>query len=352
MEENTHIIGLEEAKTLITKIDKKIILVNSSKYTEEAFEYILDLIDDNESIAFIINERKIYTHGEYFGGDLWEDTLNYFSKYTLLDDNNSITSQLYAQNSKDAIQLKGEGGIEIYSDYDISREANTIHIKYDLDTAIDNSSIVEISGEYLTLSVNDKKLALAKYDPIKVNLPKLQMIEYDKGNTEISFTLNIDGAERLKTLNISASSNAIPNYNHQNKLLTVTIMNNAKTIIYVDFSDGKLSSTESTTQDWGYAFAYGDEPINENTFDSLKKSSDLENSFKEKTLNISIRDGHFGWFAYPANVELKFTDVENGFSGGWEKYSTFTKYSYGIEYQVYRTEHTGLGKTKWKIVKK
>ena len=89
-----NLINLEEVQASVQSIDKKIILVDSSKYTDEAFEYLLDIIDESKIIAFIVNERKIYTHGEYFGGDLWEDSLFYFGNFQILDENDEAKIML------------------------------------------------------------------------------------------------------------------------------------------------------------------------------------------------------------------------------------------------------------------
>ncbi len=351
MEENTNIIGLEELQNTIQKIDKKIILVNSSKYTDEAYEYLLDLIDQNETIAFIIDQRQIYTHGEYFGGDLWEDTLNYFSKYVLLDDNNAIENQIYATSPKEGLQLKGEGGVYIYADYDIERASHTLHIKFQLESAIDKTSIVEVDNKYISLAIHNDKLALDYYDGVNIELEKPKTLEYDSGNTEVLISMHITNSEKLITLNVSASDNAIPMYNFETESVTMVVFNNTNTTLYVNYIDDYYEKTITTIQEWGYAYAYGIDSITETTFDSMK-STEFENEFYEKTIEIDIPEDLYGWFAYPADVELKFIDIDTGLSGGWMKSHIIYRYESDIQYQVYRTENTGLGQTKWRIVKK
>ena len=355
-EELGHIITLEELQEAQPKITKRIVLVNSSKYTEEAFEYLLDLIDESEAIAFVINERKIYTHGEYFGGDLWEDTLNYFSKYTLLNEDNEITSQVYAQTSKDAIQFKGEGGITLYSDYDINRDASTIHVNYDLDAAVDNSSIVKINdGLSLVLEVNNDKIALKEYEAPSIKLHTPPMLEYDSGNTQVTINVDITRYEKIKLtdLRVTASGNSIAEPRLAERKINVMVFNNVKTNVFVDYQDlNRIQYSTSTTQDWGYRYLWGSgaNAINLTNQDLFNKS--LENTFREKTISLDIKDGQYGWVAYPSSTPLAFIDMENGMMGGWTKYSTFTMYGQGIEYQVYRTENVGLGKTTWKLTQK
>lgn len=356
MEENeilnpNTIIDLETLKNSLTHISKKIILVNSEKYTEDAFDYLLDLIDESESIAFIVNERKIYTQGEYFGGDLWEDSLNYFSKHVIIDDNNEILNRIYAQSAKDSLQWKGEGGIQLYNDYDIKREANTIHIKYNLEAAVDEESVVRVGDKILALTVGENnKLAIAEFEPINITWPTIQMLEYDKGDTEISIPLTIQNKQRLTSLVISASSGVIPSFNWETDTITANIKNNTNVTFYIDYKDGKTLMTESFKQEWGYAYCYGITQITEENFDRFKKG--LENKFNNKEITINQTNNTYGWFAYPKNISIEFSDKATGLSGGWEKAGTFMKYNSNIEYQVYKTEQSGLGSVTWKITKK
>ena len=56
-------------------VHKRFVLINSKNFTDQAYEYLLELVDAAEAIAFISDTRKIYTQGNYFGGDLWEDSI-------------------------------------------------------------------------------------------------------------------------------------------------------------------------------------------------------------------------------------------------------------------------------------
>lgn len=349
-----HITTLEELQASDVKITKKIILVNSSKYTDEAFEYLLDLIDDSEAIAFVINERKIYTHGEYFGGDLWEDTLDYFSKYMLIDENNNITSQIYAQTPKDAIQFKGEGGIVLYSDYDINREVNTIHFQYDLNAAIDHTTVFKINDElFISLDVENGKISLKKYVPVKFIYDYPQIVEYDSGDKQLSLPIRIENSEKLNEFHITGSNDVIPVYDPLLQTINATIPNNTEVTIYIDYSDKNgFEYVEPITQQWGYKYAFGS-GASAIRYDNINNFlTEIENRFSEKTININIPDGQYGWLAYPSTVQLSFTDLDSGLIGGWKKHSKFRLYTSNIEYQVYRTENVGLGNTKWKLTQK
>lgn len=346
-----NLINLEEVQASVQSIDKKIILVDSSKYTDEAFEYLLDIIDESKIIAFIVNERKIYTHGEYFGGDLWEDTLNYFSKYAILDENNKIKDQFFANSPKEAIELKGEGGVVIYNDYDIDRDANIIHIQYDLNAAIDESSYINIGDKFIKLTKHDNKLALDYHDATNITLVKPPLIEYDSGSVATTIPVIVERGESLTKLEISADENGLPIFNTETGSISLLVVNNAVTTVTVVYGDDLITKEVSVVQEWGYAYAYGILGIIEDNFDSFK-SDEIEKEFHEKTIELDIPENKYGWFAYPADTAIRFIDVDSDLAGGWTKSHVLYRYDRNIKYQVYRTEQTGLGKTKWKITEK
>lgn len=346
-----HLITLEEIQSTVTKINKKIILVNSSKYTDDAFEYLLDIIDECETIAFIINERKIYTHGEYFGGDLWEDTLNYFHKYNVLNEEDEIVSQIFAQSSKDTIQFKGEDGVTLYSDYDIHREASTLHIKYNIENAVDKSSFVKVSDEnIISLNVDNNKIKLSEYVPVSVKFQDVPIVEYDSGDIQINVSVNISDQERLKSLEFETSNDTTTAYDWETGMLSVSVPNNTSITIYANYADENVSSTSSTNVEWGYIYAYGDSLINYSNID--EHTTGLASKFDEISIKLDIGENKHGWFAYPCDTPIDFVDITNGLHGGWRKHSQFRKYEFGILYQVWCTEQTGLGSTSWKIVEK
>ena len=69
------------------------------------------------------------------------------------------------------------------------------------------------------------------------------------------------------------------------------------------------------------------------------------------TIVISQDDDEYGWFACPSMFTPLFTDRMTGFVGGWTKVKTFTAYSVGIQYDLWRTDNTGLGRIIWDINK-
>jgi hypothetical protein len=53
-----------------------------------------------------------------------------------------------------------------------------------------------------------------------------------------------------------------------------------------------------------------------------------------------------------SEFDVTFTDSSTNLQGGWLKTGTFEYYGFNSVYQIYQTEHTGLGKNKWIITKK
>jgi hypothetical protein len=71
-------------------IQKKFVIVDSSKFNDEAFNYIKELVDAAGSILFVSDTKKIYVHGRYFGGDIFQDDLLYYTNFVSYDNEGNI----------------------------------------------------------------------------------------------------------------------------------------------------------------------------------------------------------------------------------------------------------------------
>ena len=345
-------ITYEELVASGTKIEKKIILVNSSKYTDEAFDYLLDLANNNESIVFITDKRQIYTHGEYYGGDIWEESLNYFQKFTLSNSSGQVTGSVSAMSSNDVLQIQGEGGIDLTADYDVLNDTNILHINYNLTTAVDHTHLVDIgNGINLSLAVDESnKISIKKYEGINIWFGELSVIEYDSPDAVIGVKVHIKDITKLNTISFTATNGVIPTFDYDTLTVSCVVPKNQNITIYADYIYDGISGTISVDQKWGYGWYAGIMEVNGNTFSALNKK--YESEFVDKTVTIKQPVGEYGWFACPKRYNLLFTDIDTGLAGGWQKMSTFTKYSNSIEYQVYRTVNAGLGTVNWKITQK
>ena len=101
MDENGK-ITLEDINSL--SIVKKFVCIQSSKYNEEAYNRILELIDAEQAILFDKDTHKIYTLGTYYGGNLSKDDFLYFSSIVNVDEADEILNKIEAL--KNSIHIK------------------------------------------------------------------------------------------------------------------------------------------------------------------------------------------------------------------------------------------------------
>ena len=344
-------ITLEDLIASEFKVTKKIILVNSSLYTNEAFDYVLERADENESIVFITDQRQLYTHGGWYGGDVFEENLKSFTKILVSDSEENIKGSLLAETANETLDFRGEGGIDLSAEYDILHDKNIVRINYNLNSAVNESAIVELSEDIkLTLRVEDNKIVLKKYDGANVEFENTRILEYDSGTTFIGVKVKIKDPSKLTSIRAYADNNVRASYDASSMSVNAVIPANTDTTLYLDYVYDGISGSTSIKQLWGYGWCYGISEIDSTIFDSAIKN--IEKEFKEKTIKISQPVGEYGWIAYPKSTELIFTDADTGIAGGWKKIGTFIKYSKNIEYQTYRTVNAGLGTVNWRITKK
>lgn len=345
-----HKITIDELLSSGIDKTKKIITINSSLYVDDAFDYLLELVDENEGIAFITDKKQIYTHGTWFGSDVWSDTLNNFSKFKLVS-SNGIESTINASEVEDYFTIKGEDGIVLKTEKNPLTEKSTIHLKYDVNEAIDENKYVDLGDAgKISLTIEEDKIAIKKYSAGTVSLEQPLPLEYDTEDTEIDIYVNVSNREKFEFIEVFSDNGYNISYDEQHYIISVTIPTNTDTEIGINYLyDGKYAS-RTVTQHWGYGWCFGTTEINEFNFENQHKN--IENEFTDKEIEINQRADLYGWFAYPKNVDLSFIDEDSSIAGGWKKYGTFEKYSLGIEYQVYRTSHEGLGRVKWMIEKK
>lgn len=341
-------ITLEELILSETKITKRIVVINSSQYTDEAFDYLLSLVDENESIAFISDQKQIYTLGTWYGGDLWEDKLKFFSKIILNNEYKNIINTINASDANDIIEIKGENGIELYSDYDMLKDVNVMHLKYDISQAL-NNEVLNLNSNKIVLKNENGKITLSNVNENAITINELNILEYDTNINNISLNINVEDNEKLKYLKVFNENNEEQEYvNVSNIIIPIQINENLKLIILYEY-DNQID-TKQLEQKWGYGWTYGITIITEQNF--IDENKQIENDFVEKTIEIYQPLGEYAWFAYPSKYELNFIDCDSGLVGGWQKMHKFKMYSKNIEYQTYRTTNAGLGKIKWKITKK
>jgi len=348
------VMTIDELKANPPIIDKKFLLINSSLYTNEAFEYLLELINETDAIAFIRDLRQIYTHGEFFGGDVWEENLLCFGAFQLLNENDEFIAELGAETINDKIRFKSENNVTLSAEeyYINGEKLKTIKIGYDLSNTVNTDvfTIDDSTAQY-NLNVVDGKIGINKYVPIKVEVYGDESpIEYDHTPEYIEFHLNINGTSENKHIYVTTGTNELIEISDDNSLVKATISDNTNVDYLVIYSDEQTEGSVMFEKKFGYGLFYSNEEIAPSNMNDIKKIIVLNSCECEFTLNQE--ENKYGWFACPSTFTPIFKDGYSGLCGGWYKINKFLFYSKNIEYDVWRTENSGLGENHWIITEK
>lgn len=353
---------MDEEVLLITKEDlinsgfdiiKKLVMIDSTIYTPEAFEYILSLVDSRGAICFVSDSKKIYAQGRYFGGDIFQADLLYFTDFAAVANNGIIKSKTSAKHPKSTLYLQGLGHVVTNAIYDDETGANTVTFDYNLSNAVNKDSFtIDTNAEY-KLDVVNGQVKMIKYVPCKVILSSLDVLEYDSGDTIIEIDMKYIGSEDLVSLNVTTEEfdvGIIDLEQSTNEKIVATIPNNTDVTFVVEYSDGKTVNYSTIKQIWGYGIWYGSLlEWNQEQLINLNKYVAFDNP--NGTLTIEQNGNEYGFFICPSEWEIKFIDNSTNLQGGWRPFDTFTYYGFNTEYTVYKTEQSGLGYVKWTISK-
>ena len=344
---------IDEVKQNPPALNRKFILINSSLYTDEAFEYVLELINETDSIAFIRDTKKIYTHGEYFGGDLWEDTLFYFGNFQILSENDEAKITLEAEEQKETLRLKGINNLDIYAEeeYVNGEKLKTIIFNYDVSNVV-NTSVFTIDDNtaQFNLEIKDGQINVNKYVPMRVELgAEIPTLEYDSNVSELSIPINVYGTDSLKNLYVTSSNGDNVYYDEATSSIKIPNISrkDVDTDILIVYGDSKNQGSLTISQKFSFACIYGLTEPDATSFNSFERYIPSKSCNGEISLTIDRRS--FGWFACPDIYNPIFIDKESNIGGGWILSNKKNFYSNGIMYNVYRTENRGLGDTKWII---
>lgn len=370
-------------------IEKKFVMVDSRAYTPEGFEYILKIADSVGSLVFVYDTKKIWANGRYFGGDIFQEDLNYWSELVSLNSSGDFTGFAVANHMKETLILKGINNVGVFANYDEATGENSVTFDYNLSGAV-NTERVDINGSKYNLVVENGKVKLNQYIPMKVTLSSLPSLEYDSvfdPLTEVTFKLHITGTipdpdkVELHLNALTSTGDDFTKYctlDEETNTITAQVPTNVDVKFTVFYTDGETTGTVSTWQRWGYGilvglykefnFGYGvyDNPEIVN-FNSIYQSiiNNENNEFVQKyvwipgtkfnaSLNINVDSGEYGIVYCPANMNMEFTDTSINLSGGWRPdfNKKGMKYNdeYEIEYIIWRTDHMGIGLINWKIV--
>ncbi len=342
-------------------LNKKFVMIDSTKYAQDAFEYILTLADESGSIIFVSDTKKIWAKGKYFGGDIFQADLLYFTEFEAIDGDGKKSSTS-AHHPKSKLTFKTDGHLNATAIYKEDTGENEINFNYDLDGAVNKDEFQIDAKSFYSLNVVDGQIKMEKYTPLSISLPSLNLMEYDTGNRQLYIPITISGGNGIKNFEVTTKT-ALPEEPQvlvesetTTQIISAIVPENTDVLFTVNASDSRMRTTGSTAQQWGYACYYGSSV---NT-DMIYKEDILSAEFKKyltindpsKTIIIEQNGEEYGYFICPASFNIEFIDVSTNLTGGWRKIGSFENYSFSENYNIYRTEQTGLGYMKWKITKK
>ena len=379
------LITIQDLKNENFYPNKKWLMIDSRAYTPEAFQYVLKLSDIEGCLVFVYNTKKIWANGQYFGGDIFEADLNYFSQFVSRNEHGILTGIIQAQNPKELVQFVGINHVSVTAQYNEETGDNLMLFDYDLKGAV-NTNRVEIGGSKYNLVVENGQIKLNEYKPMTVTLSSLTPLEFDSGDeyTTVSFKIFIGGTipnPDLVQLNLGSTaddgSQISATLDPETNTVTAEIPKNVNVKFDVEFTDGETSGKVSVWQKWGYKIyigIYDHNIFGEGTF-NIEEVADFVKIYNSlidnanllldtfiwvpgtklnKSSKINVNNGDYGLFICPSLLSLEFTDVSVNLTGGWQPAYNKTHNFYSgdneTEYIIWRTDHTGIGLVNWKIV--
>lgn len=343
MDDNLIKIDLEDIQDLI--IQKKFVRINSDKYTDNAFNYVKYLIDQERAILFDADTHRIYTLGEYYGGDELKENLLYFSKLLSIDVDNEILDEIDALQNSDTLAIRGKDALKINF---VKDKYNTIEFEYSLENAINSNPFkFNPDNEYHLYIDENGQIALNEYIYPKINIEHNPLFLNDEESQILEFEIisSID-FDKWEKFNISSKNCTIDNLDLKNHKIYVTFHKGIDANIIIDYSDGKISDIYEYVQKWYNECKYG-------LFDGNNYIEYGNIYYLDDDIDLIIIDQQKLYQAYiilPSNIKPIFIDNNTNMQGAWHK----VKVSFVNEnlYKLYVTDNSGLGQVEWKIKNK
>ena len=329
-------------------IDKKFVLINSSMYTGEAFAYILNKCDKVGAVVFVSDKRKIYAQGEFFGGDLFEDTVRSVTKFDV-QNFGETQGLIEILKPEETLTLNGLDGVNLSIVQ--TEDTKTINIGYDLVGRLNKEEVSFEKDSKYHLDVVDGKISIVKYTPASLYIEPFEMLERDGGDKFLIFDIQVGGTDPLTRFEITSNPETriiqVPNTNK----VQAVIPNNINVDFHIEYSDGTTDGTYDMSQLWGCACVYGTTVPSSENFTTLDRFL-IPDNVVNTIVTIDQGNDKYGYFACPANITPVFVDESTNLTGGWEKTGSLWIYAANIKYSVYKTENIGLGNVTWIIKSK
>ena len=346
MDENGK-ITLEDINSL--SIVKKFVCIQSSKYNEEAYNRILELIDAEQAILFDKDTHKIYTLGTYYGGNLSKDDFLYFSSIVNVDEANEIINKIEALKNEDELSIQGSNGIVIEL-----KEGNKISLSIDGSKLIsENDTKIDIDNKKYSLGIDENnKLDLKEYESPSIILDDVLIDSRNYGAIMVEIPFEVKGSldiDEFNTFDVTVENCELVEIDKENKV--IKIMTESKYLtpyITISYSDEYISKNEKFTINWDVKCYYG------------LFSDGIENQIGEFNLNdwkldnyISIyqKNNEYAYLSCPEKCKPMFIDANRNIQGAWHK-TAIVDVINGMNYNVYITDNDNLGQNEWHIINK
>lgn len=341
------IIKLEDIQDL--QITKKFVRIESSKYDEPAYDYVRTLIDNERAILFDKDTHRIYTLGDYYGGDTIKEKLFYFSSILNIDDENEILNKIESTKNEDSLSIHGVDGIVI-----TFKDRNKIDIGIDVKSLIsENSTQIKLDEKVYSLkATSDNKLDLSEYQVPSVELLKtsIDFINNDIIDVEIPFELkgSLDINE-LDYFRVNVENCQLISLDKENKKINIkTQSRHLSPILYISYKDQYIERTIKFNIDWTVKCYYG---IWYDGTEYIVGDFDINNWKIDNYINLYQVQDEYGYFKCPIDCMPMFIDDNTKIQGAWHKTKIIDTIN-RISYKSYITDNDNLGKNEWHIINK
>jgi len=342
-------IGIEDLRDL--KIIKKFVSINSSRYTDEAYQYIRSLVDDEHAILFDADTNRIWTLGQFYGGDTLKENLHYWNSVLSINLDGSTIDEIICSANDSALKILPRDGVSIQF-----LDGSTISIGYDLKSRVDQTPVKFKDGnEYYISMSSDSVIGLGEYSypGIEIDLKYLDATEKDENNKiekTIKFRTTGDvDFSNWTDFNVISLDAIVKSINASKREFTVEFEAGVDCTLQVTCNDGIHETHQLIEISFCDKYRYG-------LYDEIE--------FVESGIDwIALSDGHFSvdldidqedWrlmkHAYvmiPHSYNILFFDRENRIQGAWHRIDNMTIDD--VVYAVWITDNYGLGLMKWGI---
>ena len=345
-DEITPLISKEDIQDLV--IVKKFVRIDSERYTEEAYEYIKQLIDDEKAILFDRSTHRIWTLGEWFGGDVFKENLYYYSKLKVIDLNNELLSEVDAISPESTLAYRGKNKININISHDESNNQDILDIDLDIYNLVKNQS----QNQYSLYIDEEGKIGIREYKEPKIDIIKQ---DYDSNKMTINIKYNIESSvpfENWYLFDINTENCDIIKIDNEKQIITIDIdpinyTNNIPEIIKFTFDDGYTNKTITINGIFNIYCYYG--CYDPDTFEFIDLGYyNIEDDDIGQIFNINQYDKYYAFYRCPLKYNPIFIDNRRYSQGAWRLESNII--INGLTYHTYITQNSGLGNIEWKIL--